>query len=241
MKTIKITILLFLFSICAAPVFSQQKTTQEMNDKMGKALDELTPEQLSLVLQHATSLVDQKDNKKAIARVMELLPPKQKQELLNFTVMEKYGLNDPKPVKAKPAKPLAQHRPVAPPHDHSAHEKTAAPAAPVGPTTTVEFAEKEFDFGVIEQGEKISHVYKFTNTGTEPLIIKNAKGSCGCTVPQWPKAPLAPGETAEMLVEFNSKGKMGKQNKRVTITANTNPPQTFINIKGEIVKQEKAN
>ncbi|MFK7770805.1 MAG: DUF1573 domain-containing protein [Saprospiraceae bacterium] len=111
---------------------------------------------------------------------------------------------------------------------------------PTGPTTTIEFEEKEFDFGTIDEGEKVSHTYKFTNTGSEPLIIKDAKGSCGCTVPSWPKDPVLPGATGEMLVEFNSKGKAGSQNKRVTITANTNPGQTFINIKGEVNKAEAA-
>jgi len=109
-----------------------------------------------------------------------------------------------------------------------------------GPTTTIEFEEKEFDWGTITQGEKVSYVFVFTNTGNEYLIIKDAKGSCGCTVPQWPKEPIAPGEQGEMKVVFNSKGKIGMQNKRVTITANTTPGQTFINVKGEIVKEEKT-
>ena len=115
----------------------------------------------------------------------------------------------------------------------------AAAAVPTGPTTTIEFEETVFDFGTIDEGEKVSHVYKFKNTGKEPLIIKDAKGSCGCTIPQWPKEPIAVGGTGEMLVEFNSKGKGGTQNKRVTITANTDPVQTFINIKGEVLKKDQ--
>ncbi|MEM6966686.1 MAG: DUF1573 domain-containing protein [Bacteroidota bacterium] len=114
----------------------------------------------------------------------------------------------------------------------------AAAEVPSGPTTTIEFEETEFDFGTIDEGEKVSHLYKFKNTGNEPLIIKDAKGSCGCTVPQWPKEPVPVGGTAEMLVEFNSKGKSGAQNKRVTITANTNPAQTFISIKGQVNKKD---
>ncbi|MFK8008604.1 MAG: DUF1573 domain-containing protein [Saprospiraceae bacterium] len=112
-------------------------------------------------------------------------------------------------------------------------------AAPIGPITTIEFEENEFDWGTITQGDKVSYVFKFTNTGNEPLIIKNAKGSCGCTVPQWPKEPIAPGDKGEIKVVFNSKGKMGMQSKRVTITANTDPGMTFINVKGEIIKDEK--
>ena len=111
-----------------------------------------------------------------------------------------------------------------------------APAAevPTGPTTTMTFAETEFDFGTVQEGEKVAHTYKFTNTGNEPLILSDAKGSCGCTVPKWPREPIAPGASADILVEFNSQNKKGKRNQKVTITANTNPPQTFIYLKGEV-------
>lgn len=108
----------------------------------------------------------------------------------------------------------------------------AAPAAPAGPSTVVEFAESEFDFGTVEMGEKVEHIYKFKNTGDEPLTISNAKGSCGCTVPQWPKEPIAPGEEGEILVSFDTKNKPNKQTKTVTITANTEPAQTFLKITG---------
>ncbi|HFA47463.1 MAG TPA: DUF1573 domain-containing protein [Bacteroidetes bacterium] len=116
----------------------------------------------------------------------------------------------------------------------------AKPAPPVGPTTTLNFAETEFNFGKIKSGEKVEHVYKFKNTGKEPLVISNAKGSCGCTVPQWPKEPIGVGEEGEILVVFNSKGKHGNQTKTVTITANTDPPQSIIYIKGEVLADESA-
>ena len=109
-------------------------------------------------------------------------------------------------------------------------------ATPTGPTTALNFSETTFDFGEVDEGEKVSHVYEFTNTGNEPLVISNAKGSCGCTVPKWPKTPIAPGETGEILVEFNSKGKPGKQTKRVTVTANTDPAQSFLTITGNVNK-----
>ena len=110
----------------------------------------------------------------------------------------------------------------------------AAPAVPAGPTTTIKFEETEFDFGTVDQGEKVTHVYKFANTGNEPLIISNAKGSCGCTVPNWPKEPIPVGGSGEIQVQFDSKGKKNKQSKKVTITANTDPGQTFLTIKGEV-------
>lgn len=115
---------------------------------------------------------------------------------------------------------------------------SAEPEVPAGPTTSVEYTETTFDFGTVPEGDKVSHVYKFKNTGSEPLVISNAKGSCGCTVPQWPKDPIAPGEEGEILVEFNSKGKPGKQTKRVTVSANTNPVQSFLTITGNVEKKE---
>ncbi len=116
----------------------------------------------------------------------------------------------------------------------------AAPAAPAGPTTSLEFADTEFDFGTINAGEKVNHVYKFKNTGNEPLIISNAKGSCGCTVPSWPKEPIPVGGSGEIAVQFDSKGKKNKQSKRVTITANTDPAQSFLTIKGDVTPDPAA-
>ncbi|TXB66575.1 DUF1573 domain-containing protein [Phaeodactylibacter luteus] len=116
----------------------------------------------------------------------------------------------------------------------------AQAAAPAGPTTTMEFDATEFDFGTVQDGEKVSHTYTFKNTGSEPLILSNAKGSCGCTVPSWPREPIAPGETGEITVEFNSKNKKGRRNQKVTITANTNPPQSFIYLKGEVMGDATA-
>lgn len=116
----------------------------------------------------------------------------------------------------------------------AATNAAAAPVVPAGPTTTVKFEETEFDFGTVDQGEKVTHVYKFANTGNEPLIISNAKGSCGCTVPSWPKEPIPVGGSGEIQVQFDSKGKKNKQSKKVTITANTDPVQSFLTIKGEV-------
>ena len=102
------------------------------------------------------------------------------------------------------------------------------------PLTTIEFEELIYEFGEIESGDKVVHIFKFKNTGDVPLIITKAKGSCGCTVPFYPTVPIFPGETSEIEVEFNSKGKKGMQSKRVTITANTKPAQTFLTVKGQV-------
>ncbi|MGB3545807.1 MAG: DUF1573 domain-containing protein, partial [Saprospiraceae bacterium] len=83
-------------------------------------------------------------------------------------------------------------------------------------------------------GEMVRHTYSFTNTGSEPLIVSDAKGSCGCTVPSKPTEAIAPGGKGEIVVEFNSKAKKGQRNQKVTLTANTNPPQTFIYLTGMV-------
>ncbi len=96
------------------------------------------------------------------------------------------------------------------------------------------FENSTWDFGTIKQGEAVEHVFTFENTGTEPLIITKAKGSCGCTAPNWPKEPIAPGETGEIQVKFNSRGKKGTQKKTVTIWANTTPNQTRLRVNGDV-------
>lgn len=107
-------------------------------------------------------------------------------------------------------------------------------ADPDVPKTKMEFADMTHDFGTIDEGDKVSHVFKFKNTGDEPLIINSAKGSCGCTVPEWPKEPIAPGGQGDIKVEFNSKGKKNKQTKTVTINANTDPNPTRLTIKADV-------
>jgi len=123
---------------------------------------------------------------------------------------------------------------------------TATPEAniPAGPLTTVSFPETIYDFGEIQEGEKVTHVYKFTNSGSNPLLISNAKGSCGCTVPDWPREPIPPGGAGEIRVQYDSKGKgtvEGRaESKRVTITANTDPANSYLTIKGKVFKPEGA-
>jgi len=102
----------------------------------------------------------------------------------------------------------------------------------------IKFEEELFEFGEITQGEKVEHTFMFTNTGEADLIVTSAKGSCGCTVPEWPKKPSKPGEKGEINVVFNSEGKKGRQHKKVTIVANTQPSTNVIAISGEIIAPE---
>ena len=105
---------------------------------------------------------------------------------------------------------------------------------PVGPLTAIKFTDELFDFGSIKQNSTAKHIFKFTNTGTNPLIISNAVGSCGCTVPQWPKEPIPPGAVGEIVVEYKPGTQKGNQQKTVTVTANTDPVDTRISIKAMV-------
>ena len=98
-----------------------------------------------------------------------------------------------------------------------------------------EFVEVIKDFGTITQGESVSMTFRFKNVGQSNLIISSAQGSCGCTVPEWPKEPIAPGAEGKIEVTFNSTGKQGLQNKTVTLVANTIPNTKVIVIKGEVL------
>ena len=100
------------------------------------------------------------------------------------------------------------------------------------------FSNPEQDFGIIVQGESITKKYHFTNESEVDLIISSANGSCGCTIPKWPRRPIKPGQKGEIEVVFNSAGKKGKQNKKVYITANTSPLNNVIVLKGEVVAPE---
>ena len=93
--------------------------------------------------------------------------------------------------------------------------------AKAGDFPIMEFTEVEHDFGTINEGDVVEYEFSFTNTGNAPLVVTNAKGSCGCTVPTWSKEPIAPGEEGKMLVKFNSSGKPGEQSKSVKVVTNT--------------------
>ena len=101
------------------------------------------------------------------------------------------------------------------------------------------FETDEYNFGTIEQGESITHEFKFVNKGSEPLIISKAEGSCGCTVPIFPKEPILKNQSAVIKVTFNSTGKYGIQDKTVTITSNAKQNPMIIHIKGTVQKQNE--
>ena len=103
----------------------------------------------------------------------------------------------------------------------------------------MEFETSVMDYGLIEHNSDGKREFVLTNTGNAPLIISNAKGSCGCTVPTWPKAPIAPGESASIGVKYAT-NRIGKFTKTITLTTNAEEKTKILTIKGEVKKPAEA-
>ncbi len=110
-----------------------------------------------------------------------------------------------------------------------------------GEAPEMKFEKELHDFGKITQGEKVSYVFKFKNTGKSNLIISSASASCGCTVPEYTKEPIAPGADGQVEVKFNSEGKSGVQSKTVTLVTNCEPNNRIIKIAAEIIVPTEVN
>ena len=93
----------------------------------------------------------------------------------------------------------------------------------------IEFPQKSFNFGDLQEGEIVTHTFRFKNTGTKSLVILNVEASCGCTTPKYDKKPIPPGGEGKIEVEFNSSGRYGKQYKVINIFANV--PEKVIELK----------
>ncbi len=122
---------------------------------------------------------------------------------------------------------------------------TQAPVTPVaappanGKFPIMSFAKSEHDFGTITEGDKVDYTFDFKNSGESDLIITDAKGSCGCTVPEFPKDPIKPGKSGKIKVSFNSAGKPGMQSKTVIITTNTAQGKEILTIKSSVTPKAK--
>ncbi len=120
------------------------------------------------------------------------------------------------------------------------------PATANFPTDTnllarITYEQPEFEFGTVNAGEIVNHVFKFTNTGKVPLTILKCRSSCGCTIPEWPEEPIPPGGTGEIKAKFNTEGKLREQKKTITVTSNTYPNDTRVVLKGIVNPVKERN
>jgi hypothetical protein len=121
----------------------------------------------------------------------------------------------------------------------SQEEQMALQAVQSAELPVIAFMAESHDFGTINEGEVVETEFKFTNTGEAPLIISAAQGSCGCTIPEYPKEPIAPGEEGRILVSFNSEGKPNQQSKTVTLTTNAVPSTKVLTITANVTPKSK--
>ncbi len=103
----------------------------------------------------------------------------------------------------------------------------------------IKFNEEVYDFGTVDEGDIVEKSFVVTNTGKTNLVITNAKATCGCTVPTWPKEAIEPGTSAEVKVKFNTSGKTNKQSKTVTLYTNTSKGIETIKVTGMVTPKNK--
>lgn len=113
-------------------------------------------------------------------------------------------------------------------------EDTRETEAATMPKTTMEFYETKHNFGDIKEGDKVRHAYKFKNAGSNPLLISKVTVGCGCTSPSFTKEPIAPGGEGEIVLEFNSKGKPGHQDKNAIIHSNAEVDKMSIGFTADV-------
>jgi hypothetical protein len=106
-------------------------------------------------------------------------------------------------------------------------------------TVKIVFREYEHNFGKVTEGEKVACVFNFENQGTTDLVIASATTSCGCTVPDFERKPIAPGKTGNLEVVFNTSGRNGIQTKTITVKSNAITPVVLLRIRAEVVKSNK--
>jgi len=104
----------------------------------------------------------------------------------------------------------------------------------VQPTTEIKFETTDHDFGKIREGTMAVYEFKFTNTGKLPLVLSDVHPSCGCTTPEWPREPIAPGATARIKAVFNSIGRPGNFEKYITVKSNTSTPEITLKFRGVV-------
>ena len=98
----------------------------------------------------------------------------------------------------------------------------------------ITFDKTEHNFGTLLQGEVVTYSFHFTNSGNVPLLVSNVTTTCGCTIADYPREPIAPGKDGFIKATYDSKGHHGFQSRAITVSANTMPAQTVLRMKGEV-------
>ena len=140
--------------------------------------------------------------------------------------------NKDKKADIKPTEKTATVAPVSTPTAQTPN----ADANAMNPDLSMKFNQEDHNFGNVPEGPSVSYEFELKNIGKVPIIISNAHGSCGCTVPTWPKEPILPGKTSKITVTYNTQGRPGQINKTVTVT--TNVGTKVLKISGNVDKAD---
>ena len=132
---------------------------------------------------------------------------------------------------------VAQNKDVKQPTDKA--QVVATPAAPAqNPDLSIKFNQEDHNFGNVPEGPSVSYDFEFKNIGKVPIIFSDVHGSCGCTVPVWPKEPILPGKSSKIAVTYSTQGRQGQINKTVTVTSNIGTK--ILKISGNVDKADPA-
>lgn len=124
--------------------------------------------------------------------------------------------------------------------DEAAATDSALPASVAGQVTSIQWIDSAQDYGKINEGQKLAVTFRFRNSGNKPLIIESVKPTCGCTVADYPKQPIAPGKEGEITGEFDSNGREGLQRKHITVRTNTEPAEQDVSFQVNVIGKPQA-
>lgn len=168
-----------------------------------------------------------------------------KQVLFSLLLLVSFSLSaqvsDKAPIPVKTAGDLKKEASMKSAQIKAEQAAAVSEAAVEKADSKMTFESLTVDYGTVEHGSEPLRMVKFTNTGTEPLVIKNARGSCGCTVPTWPKEPIAPGQSSTIEVRYDTK-RPGAINKSITITTNEGSENHVLQVVGTVLpaKEDKS-
>lgn len=117
-------------------------------------------------------------------------------------------------------------------------EDTTGTVQDINKAPIIKFETEKHDFGKITEGDVVEYRYKFENKGNSPLAISDVQAQCGCTVPTWPRQPIAPGDEDIIIVKFDSKGKVGPQTKWITVYSNSFNGQDRVSFTAEVATRD---
>lgn len=198
-------------------------------------MEEMSPEERAALMAFALEQADA-DLMKEMKRLLRQMDSEQREEVLEFAQEVEKRAYQYHFSRARSMRPKGQVQRIGDEQTQKAVEKRDASE---GPFAEMTFEEKEYDFGEVVEGEQVRHEFVFTNTGEVPLLIREVKGSCGCTLPKWPSEPIPVGEQGTIEVLFNSEGKAGRERKSVSVFANTQIKMKRLFVIAEVVEEGK--